>query len=80
MSGGDGILGIGMGTFFSVYESKLGLSEESVGRNVVVLTVEETGVVTLGQEYMILNFKEPVAVQGVGAGAATIMEFRTMEG
>ena len=40
----------------------------------------DTGVKVMGQEYVMCDGKEPVEVQGVGAGAANIMECWTMKG
>ena len=50
-SGGGGLLGGGLGTYFvSVHGSKLGVSEGSVGKTMVGLSREDTGVVLLVQE------------------------------
>ena len=80
-SGGDGLIGVGLGTsFVLVLGSKIGLSGRSVGRNLVGLEGGEIEVESLGQEDVICNVKKPVEVRGGGASAATIMEFWTMEG
>ena len=49
-SGGDGLIGVGLGTsFVLVLGSKIGLSGRSVGRNLVGLEGGEIEVESLGQ-------------------------------
>ena len=80
-SGGGGILGGGLGTsFVSVHGDKLGVSEGAVDGNMVGLAGRDTGVAVLGQEYVLFYGKEPVEVREGGSGAATIMDFWTLEG
>ena len=64
----------------SAHGIKLRVSEGSVGGTLVVLSGGDTGVSVPDQENVIRNGKEPVEVRGGGAGAATIMEFFSMEG
>ena len=63
----------------STHGIKLEVSEGSVGGTLVGVSVGETYVSALGQEYVMCCGKEPVEVKGGGSGAMNIMEFWTME-
>ena len=57
-SGGDEILGGGLGTsFVSAHGSTFGIREGSVGRNMVGLTVGETYLEVLVKEYVMCDDK-----------------------
>ena len=80
-SGGGEIPGGGLGTsFLSTHGSKIGVKKCYICGTMVGIAVGYTVVEVLVKEYFICDVKEPVELWGGGAGAATIMEFWTMEG
>ena len=80
-SGGSGIIRGGLGTsFVSADGSILVVIKGSVVWTMVGISGGEIDVAYLGQDHVIGDLKEPEEGRVGGAGAATIMECRTMEG
>ena len=64
----------------SLHGIKIVVSEGYVGGALVVIAGRYIVVAVLGQEDLMFNVKELVEVRGGGSGAATVLEFWTMEG